>query len=153
MHIHTYTLQCNMQWVAVCCSVRKVIPVSALQQSATGWRRPIGCLKLQVIFHKRATNHRALLRKTTCKDKASYVSSPPCRTQVRSVRICRYLCMHTTPTRENARHTHTLTHIHTHTYTYIYTYVCIPFSALWQSSSTLQSCPMLRTHAWVKSFI
>jgi len=44
----------------------------------TGWRRPIGCLKLQVIFRKRATNYRALLRKITYKDKASYGSSPPC---------------------------------------------------------------------------
>ena len=43
-----------------------------------GWRRPIGCLKLQVIFRKRATNYRALLRKMTYKDKASYDSSPPC---------------------------------------------------------------------------
>jgi len=33
----------------------------------TGWRRPIGCLKLQVIFRKRATNYRALLRKMTDK--------------------------------------------------------------------------------------
>jgi len=41
----------------------------------TGWPRPIGCLKLQVILRKRAT--RALLRKMTCKDKASYGSSPP----------------------------------------------------------------------------
>ena len=39
---------------------------------STGWRRPIGCLKLQVMFRKRATNLRALLRKMTCKDKASY---------------------------------------------------------------------------------
>ena len=45
----------------------------------TGWRRPIGCLKLQVIFRKRATNYRALLRKITYKDKASYDSTPPCR--------------------------------------------------------------------------
>ena len=37
----------------------------------TGWRRPIGCLKLQVIFRKRATNYRALLRKITCKNKVS----------------------------------------------------------------------------------
>jgi len=28
----------------------------------SGWRRPIGCLKLQVIFRKRATNYRPLLR-------------------------------------------------------------------------------------------
>ena len=44
----------------------------------TGWRRTIGCLKLQVIFRKRTTNYRALLRKMTHKDKASYESSPPC---------------------------------------------------------------------------
>jgi len=32
----------------------------------------------EVLFRKRATNHRALLRKMTYKDKASYGSSPPC---------------------------------------------------------------------------
>ena len=48
----------------------------------TGWRRPIGCLELQLMFRKRASNYRALLRKMTCKDKASYGSSPPCRTWV-----------------------------------------------------------------------
>ena len=45
---------------------------------ATGWRRLIGCLKLQVIIRKRATNYRALLRKMTYEDKASYDSTPPC---------------------------------------------------------------------------
>jgi len=40
--------------------------------------RPMGCLKLQVIFRERATNYRALLRKMTYKDKASYEPSPPC---------------------------------------------------------------------------
>jgi len=44
----------------------------------TGWPRPIGCLKLQVNFHKRASDYKALLRKMTYKDKASYGSSPPC---------------------------------------------------------------------------
>jgi len=44
----------------------------------TGWRRPIGCLKLQVIFRKRATDYRALLRKITYEDKASYDSTPLC---------------------------------------------------------------------------
>ena len=33
----------------------------------TRWRRLMGCLKLQVIFRKRATKYRALLRKTTIK--------------------------------------------------------------------------------------
>jgi len=32
------------------------------------------CLKLQVIFRKKATHYRALLRKMTYKDKASYDS-------------------------------------------------------------------------------
>jgi len=49
---------------------------------ATGWRRHIGCLKLQVVFCKRATNYRALLQKMTYKDKASYDSTPPCTTRV-----------------------------------------------------------------------
>ena len=38
----------------------------------TEWQRLIGCLKLQVFFHKKVTNYRALLQKITCKDKASY---------------------------------------------------------------------------------
>jgi len=46
----------------------------------TGWRRPIGCLKSQVIFCKRATNYRYLLRKMNCKDKTSYDSTSPCTT-------------------------------------------------------------------------
>ena len=44
---------------------------------ATGWRRVIGCPKLQIIFHKRATKYKSLLPKTTYKDKGSYESSPP----------------------------------------------------------------------------
>ena len=44
----------------------------------TGWRRLIGCLKLQVMFRKRATNYRALLQKTTCEDMAPYDPTPPC---------------------------------------------------------------------------
>ena len=45
---------------------------------STGWRRLIGCLRLQVIFRKRATNSRALLREMTYEDKASYDSTPSC---------------------------------------------------------------------------
>ena len=44
----------------------------------TGWRRVIGCLKSQVIFRKRVTNYRVLLRKITYEDKASYDPTPPC---------------------------------------------------------------------------
>ena len=45
---------------------------------STGWRRLIGSPKLQIIFHKRATKYRSLLRKMTYKDKGSYESWPPC---------------------------------------------------------------------------
>jgi len=39
-----------------------------LRTASTGWRAFLGCLKLQVILRKRATNYRALLRKITSKD-------------------------------------------------------------------------------------
>jgi len=48
--------------------------------TCTGWRRLIGSPKLRIIFHKRATKYRSLLRKMTYKDKGSYESSPPCNT-------------------------------------------------------------------------
>jgi len=41
----------------------------------TGWRRCIGCLKLQVSFQKRVSTYRALLREMTYEDMASFVSS------------------------------------------------------------------------------
>jgi len=43
----------------------------------TRWRRCIGYLKLQVSFRQKATNHRALWREMTYRDKAYYSSSPP----------------------------------------------------------------------------
>ena len=49
-----------------------------MPDDTTGWRRPIGCLKLQDSFRKRATNYRALLRQKMYQHKASYASSPPC---------------------------------------------------------------------------
>ena len=55
----------------------------------TEWRRCIRCLKLQVSFGKRATNHNVLLRKIAYKDKASSASLPPC-----SIQMCmfEYVC-------------------------------------------------------------
>ena len=60
-------LNLRTKWVVKHCSAR-----------ITGWRRLIGSLKLQIIFHKRATKYRSLLWKMTYKDKGSYESSPPC---------------------------------------------------------------------------
>ena len=45
---------------------------------STGWRRLIGSPKLQIIFHKRATEYRSLLLNMTFKDKGSCESLPPC---------------------------------------------------------------------------
>jgi len=45
----------------------------------TGGRRLIGSFKLQIIFRKRATKYRSLLRKMNYEDQGSYESSPPCR--------------------------------------------------------------------------
>jgi len=46
---------------------------------------------LQVIFHQRATNYRALLRKMTCEDKASYDSTPDTKIHTGWRRVIRYL--------------------------------------------------------------
>jgi len=60
----------------------------------TGWRRLIGSPKLQIIFHKRATKYRSLLRKITYKDRGSYESSPPCMWLMTHlhVRIDSFMC-------------------------------------------------------------
>jgi len=55
-------------------------PLIIAIQGATDDRKVVRCLKLQVSFRKRATNHRALLQKMTYKDKASYGSWAPNRT-------------------------------------------------------------------------
>ena len=48
------------------------------KMSCTHYRRCVGCLKLQVSFHTRDFNYRAILQKGAYKDKESYGSSPPC---------------------------------------------------------------------------
>ena len=63
MCIHgSFCMHTSLLWV----SFRRIYTFSP----RTGWRRPIGCLKLQVIFRKSATNYRALLQKMTYEDKA-----------------------------------------------------------------------------------
>jgi len=92
IYINIYMCVCVREWCYIphhilayqygkkCSNMKRdvVITLCATEcKYGTGWRRLIGCLKLQIIFHKRATSHRALLRKMTCKDKASYDSTPP----------------------------------------------------------------------------
>ena len=73
--------------------------------SGTGWRRLIGPPELQIIFHKRATKYRSLLRKMTYKDKGSYESAPPCSMQ------CKYrFVTGCTTLQHTATHCNTLQH-------------------------------------------
>ena len=60
---------------------RMIITYNKMIIINTGWRRLIGSPKLQIMFHKRATKYRSLLRKMTYKDKGSYESLPPCNTE------------------------------------------------------------------------
>jgi len=50
----------------------------------TGWQKLTGTPTMQIIFHKRATKYRSILRKMTYKDKVSYESLPPCTCNSRS---------------------------------------------------------------------
>jgi len=116
----------------------------------TGWRRRRGCLKLQVIFRKRATNYRALLRKITYRDKASYDSTPPCSKSNTSILQTHFHIWHllTNILKKNRIATYTtlaagvffggssmgqcvwvymstLIYMHTHIHMYKYTYKCV----------------------------
>jgi len=74
----------------------------------------IGSPKLQIIFHKRATKYRSLLRKMTYTDKGSYESSTPCSARVlihKRVNVC--ICIYT--------YIYTYIPIYVYIYAYIYT--------------------------------
>ena len=81
IHIHTYIYARICIYYIYSHIYKHLQPLSY----CTGWRRPVGCLQLQVIFRKRATDYRALLRILTCTDKTSYGSSPPCNTRLKSL--------------------------------------------------------------------
>jgi len=79
-----------------------------VEKTATGWRRPVGCPKLQVIFRKSATYYRALLQKMTYKDKAFYASTPLCKRPLQKNWRCHCDCLFT------ATHCNTPQHTATH---------------------------------------
>ena len=124
----------------------------------TGWRRLIGCHKLQVIFRKRATNCRALLRKMAYKDKAFYGSLPPCSTRIAN---CYEL---DNPVIQQSKsdwssftsqsnidfartHTHTLTYTHTHTHTCVGVRASDEMS--WMSHTRVLCVPWMYTWMYV----
>ena len=117
----------------------------------TGWRRLIGCLKLQATFRQRATKYRARLRKITCKDKASYDTTPPYNVHVitrhvASIYIHKNMYAYTqTHTRthtymqtQSLSHTRPYTHAYTHAHTHTHTHPCTHARTL--------SCSHTRTH-------
>jgi len=76
-HSHTHK-SFHMQHVATSNDINFAVTSAIMTRGKhTGWRRLIGSPKLQIIFHKRATKYRSLLREMTYKDKGSYESSPP----------------------------------------------------------------------------
>jgi len=80
IHIHLHTFICSVllhMYVYVYMYIHIHTPTYKFIHQATGWRRLMGSLKLQIIFHKKATKYRSLLWKMTYKDKGSYESSPP----------------------------------------------------------------------------
>jgi len=79
-HLCTFSLPGHMQYdlMYVCVPPPRLSTDVPLSSVCIGCRRPTGCLKLQFILCKRATNYRALLRKMTYKDRASYGPAPPC---------------------------------------------------------------------------
>ena len=87
---HIYMCDSSMTWLILVCDMMR--HMRDIKTSIyTGWRRPIECLKLQVIFRIRATDYRALLRKMTYKDKVSYVSSPPCMVHMHIMHMMRHM--------------------------------------------------------------
>jgi len=77
-YMYQWYIECLVIWLVT--NHTTIVPI--IQCMIAKWPRPIGCLKLQVIFRKRANNYRALLRKMICKDKASYDSTPPCTNHI-----------------------------------------------------------------------
>ena len=79
-------------FMCVCVYIYIYVEGSTSQETTTtlvtGWQRIIECLKLQIIFRTRATNHRALSQKMNSKDKASYDSTPLCTGRVANNFMC-----------------------------------------------------------------
>jgi len=82
LHTHTQSLRIKSHGkiIGLFCRISSLLQVSFAKETlrilsrgeiaiknkgTTGWRRLIGCLKLQVIFRKRATNFRVLLHTHT----------------------------------------------------------------------------------------
>jgi len=133
IHVHTDTF---VLCVYVCfwsvCMVQRTGPHLNILYTLhyniyTGWRRLIGCLKLQVFFRKRTTNYRALLRKMTYEGKASCGSTPPCMYMHMYINIClfvyMYICMYIDIS-YIFMYMYIYVCVYIYVYIYIYMYMC-----------------------------
>ena len=104
IYIYIYTYICIYTYIYIHICIYTNIPrLPLMHTKATGWQRYIGCLKLPVSFRKRATNHRALLRKETQKDKKPYLFLPPCNhthTRTQSLNTVFYQLLQKSPVKE-----------------------------------------------------
>ena len=109
--------------------------------------------KLQIIFHKRATKYRSLLRKMTYKDKGSNESSPHC-THI-FTRSHRHLDSHSHGHRdtETQRHRGTQKHRYTHTDTKIQTHTNTPTHQHTNTQTHRRTDTHIRTHTHVWVFL
>jgi len=99
MYIYAYTYICIHTRIDVYIYTHIIYSylrmyISRYRYRCTGWRRLMGSLTLQIIFHKRATKYRSLLRKMTYKDQGSYESSQPCRCTVEPIYVHAYVYTH-----------------------------------------------------------
>ena len=80
---------------------------------------------MQIIFHKRATKYRALLRKMTYKDKGSYESSPPCTDSTMGVDVLNLARDHMFIYKYTCTYLYLYIYIYTYIYIYIYMFIYI----------------------------
>jgi len=77
IHANTWHMDSSSEWQIDSSSEDPALRYP-FHEYLTGWPRLIGSPNLQIIFHKRTTKCRSLLRKITYEDKGSYESSAPC---------------------------------------------------------------------------
>jgi len=130
--------------------------------SHTASRRLIGSPKLQIIFHKRATKYRSLLRKMIYKYKGSYESSPPYMVYIMYV-ILRICCIITSciccitrliDTHRSVTHTQSCLWLSLKTHTQVcliqvYGVSCSYISICLSTSNFTPSCATRETHTEV----
>jgi len=154
MHIWLYMLRCT-----ALCSVsnrdqdRLRMHKSLMKRQELLFSRTlIGCLKLQVVFHKRATNYSALLRKMTHEHETSFVS----HTQVKVPSFCwtkplkiqqkkslwRFKCGLTILGRKGDFHSSAYMYVYNCAEMCIYTFVWYMYLQVYWSADTELCCPL-----------